>query len=278
MKNILLKTGLIVVIALFTGLTVGAQDVKKEEKKVVIKVVKDGKTVVDTTYLSDKDFDSEEIESLIGDTKGEHKMIKIIKSDGDGEKDIEVIVGGEGELHEFHSKGGNVMFFGEDEKHKSHKGHVRIDKIDGDGKETTISIESDGKNVWTTHGSDVIVKHKGDENLNWTSKDDNVLIELKEIDSEGKGEFEFFGEEKKGQISLDPVGDGVYRLEFESDELQAIIIEVFNGEGDRMFKKKVKNFYGRFLKEIHLADNEVGLFTVRVLQGEKEIIGEFEYK
>jgi len=31
-------------------------------------------------------------------------------------------------------------------------------------------------------------------------------------------------------------------------------------------------------KEMELLDNETGLYTVRVLQGEKEIIAEFEYK
>lgn len=75
---------------------------------------------------------------------------------------------------------------------------------------------------------------------------------------------------KEGKTVLDTVGDGFYRLEFESYDSEPIIIEVFNCEGDRLFKKKVKNFYGRILKLIKLQDNDTGLFTVRVVQGERD--------
>ena len=80
------------------------------------------------------------------------------------------------------------------------------------------------------------------------------------------------------QIQLKPIGDEKYRLEFNSEELDPILIEVYNIEGKRLFKKKVKNFYGRFVKEIELEDNGIGVLTVKVEQGEKKIIGEFEYK
>ena len=59
--------------------------------------------------------------------------------------------------------------------------------------------------------------------------------------------------------------------------MDPIVVEVFNSTGDRLYKKKVKNYYGRFLQEIELEDNESTFFTVKVTQGEKEIIGEFEF-
>ena len=133
-----------------------------------------------------------------------------------------------------------------------------------------FSIKTNAKKI------EKALKKKGKDGLVWTT-DENKLIEIDEIDRHKK-DMMFFSKEKKEHISLELREDGLYRLGFDSDDLEPIQVEVFDSEGNRLFKKKVKNFYGRFLKDVDLGNNETGLFTVRVLQGEKEIIGEFEYK
>ena len=79
MKNITLKYGIIMMAILFTGFSVSAQEEKKEESKMVVKVVKEGKTVLDTTYNMDEDFDKEKIETMIEKLEGEKLLWKILK-------------------------------------------------------------------------------------------------------------------------------------------------------------------------------------------------------
>lgn len=306
MKTMLLKVGAIILILLFAANNLNAQEAEREVKKEVektimmkdskmaVKVIKDGETVIDTIYLMDKNFDKEKIESMINELDGDVKTINIfkkgdkdvmvydfgfdsdekgegkyevIKKMGQGEEEstiiitkkvkdgdeteeqeieMEVIVGdGKEGFHKFHTKEGNVMFFSDDKKHHNIK------------------------------SGNVVVKKIGEDPLVWTT-DESQIIELNELKGKN-GNMMFFAKEKKGQISLDLREDGLYRLGFDSGELEPILIEVFDGEGNRLFKKKVKNFYGRFLKDVDLGNNETGLYTVRVVQGEKEIIGEFEY-
>jgi len=364
MKNIAMKTGVLVLVFIISGLSLFAQDEKKEESKMVVKVMKAGNTVLDTTYLMDEDFDKEKIDAMIEGLKGDHKMVKVMKMGGEGEftydfdiheeidsveggvykwvtkgdkemkfggdvvieeiregedgtiikeyiiksskgdtkaeahgeanvmvvkkmgedvccedgeleDEIEIIMGDGGKIHKFHSKDGNVMFFGDDKNRKVHSGNVII-KSDGKN-EKVITIESDGENSWTTKEGNVFINKKDGKDL-WHVKEGDVSSHVTVVDGIEGNNFMFYSKEKKSHIKLDSKGSGLYRLAFESDELEPIQLEVFDGEGNRLFKKKVKNFYGRFLKDIQLGHNETGLYTVRVLQAEKEIIGEFEYK
>ena len=159
------------------------------------------------------------------------------------------------------------------------------EEYEGDELKTEIElIVGDDKGMHKFHTDEGKTIILGGENVHGKAikhsihKNDKGNVFFFEGDGEGN-EFIFDVKKKEGnQISLDAKGNGDYRLEFVSDELEPIKVEVFDGEGNKLFKKKVKNFYGRFLKDLNLQGNDSGLFTVRVLQGEKEIIGEFEFK
>jgi hypothetical protein len=79
-------------------------------------------------------------------------------------------------------------------------------------------------------------------------------------------------------IQLKNLGEGSFRLSYRSEDLKPIRIEVFDGEGNRLFSQKVRNFLGKYVKDIYLAENDPGFYVIRVRQGSKEEIGEFQIK
>lgn len=310
MKNTTFKFTAILLVFLLAGFGLTAQEKEKEESKMMVMVMKAGKTILDTTFLMDKDFDQEKVEAMVEELDGDSKTINIFKSKGgeavvyDFSSDIEIdsIAGGtmkwitkegnkilitEDVTLEENGEGDVVKYvvkkkLGEGEEKEGDTETIIIKKI-GEGceegeMETEFEVIMDGENTWTTKKNNVLIGHLKGDDISWTTDEGDVHVNVVKGGKHGGQNMMFFSKEREGQISLDSKGDGFYRLEFVSDELEPVKIEVFDGEGNKLFKKKVKNFYGRFLKEVDLGDNETGLFTVRILQGEREIIGEFEYK
>lgn len=228
MKKIIFKTLSILAVGFLIAGTSVAQEKHKEthkeeikkESKFTIKIVKDGKTVIDSTFESSEGIDHEKIHKLIKKFSGEDVYVNLLEASGDHV--FEILEGGD-------SKTMKMKFFSDEDFEFFGEGEFEVIRKDSKNGETVIRIDSK--------------YHK-----------------------------------EKDKIKLKSIGYGVYRLEFNSEELDPILIEVFNSEGKRLFKKKVKNFYGRFIKEIELEDNEISFFSVIVVQGDKEIIGEFEFK
>ncbi len=212
--------------------------VEKEHHAIVIKKGKEGET---------ETFD------ILIDKKGGHKLLET--------KEGNVLI-----------KEGEVFFKGE----KGEKGDVKMIKKKDDLK---WIYESKGDLFFDSAKGDVKVIKKKDDLAFWVDESEGDVVV--DVIKKGEGDNEFFfatAAKTKGQIQLQAKADGMYRLEFNSDELDPIAVAVFDGEGKRLYKKKVRNFYGRFLTEIPLEYNESGFYTVTITQGDKEIIGEFEFK
>ena len=324
---------MLLAILVMTGMTF-AQEKSESKSNVVIKIVNDGKVVVDSTFSFDGDVDKEKIQKLIKKFSGDEVEMKwvdaknnesfgFVYSDEDGvkHKDIKMkIIGGtaadcdhdedcEGDEDcEHHVE---IKSFGDGDKHGHENFYSISTKVLKDGGENEVYVikKGDGDHSESFdiyfdedhdhakmkskkgkflvkegnaffHGDSGAVKIvEGKEDMVWISgKDENIKVDIL---SDGEISPKFFmssQKSKKGQIELRKVDGGDYRLEFNSDELDPILVEVFDGEGKRLYKKKVKNFYGRYLKELPLEYNETGFYTVKVTQGDKEIIGEFEFK
>jgi hypothetical protein len=330
MKRLFFKTlgGLLLSISFVMGSY--AQDVKKdvkEENTVKIMVLKDGKTVIDSTFSFDGDFDKEQINKLVEKYGGEEVKVEVVSTSaktvkgkkldpdekemkvkvyidkedseegdhvinirkvmgnegkeakviimkkGDGEEEVFTILADDADLHK---KGGKVI-----------KGHENLVWIDADGKseyhvkkigDEEVNFffhENDKEDVVEGHAVKMIKKGEEGDPANImffdTEGGDNII----------SGDLAFFSHaapKAKKAIALEHLEGGLFELEINTDDLDPVIIEVFNSTGKRLYKKKVKNYYGRFLQQIELEDNESAFFTVKVTQGDKEIIGEYEFK
>lgn len=251
MKTALVKTlGSLFLTLFFVGGTLAQEKLEKDgktESQMHIKVIKDGKTVLDSTFQASGDFDKKMVNKLIEKYSGDDVQVewqgaayKDISYDVDGKVAKNVVL--------------KLVATTEDEGQEEY--------------EYTIDVDA--------NQAKVIEMDKG---MVWVDEDDsNVVMRVKNLDR--MGNLMFFSDKKarKELISLDKMSDENYKLEINSDELEPIVIEVFNSEGKRLFKKRVKNFYGRFLQNVELEDNESTFFTVKVTQGDKEIISEFEFK
>ena len=289
----------------------------KKENHVKIIIQKEGKAVLDTTFSVDGNLDKEYVNKLVKKYSGDQVNVNVFSSkeemledrnedhDKNCEHEVDVNVKVEGEMIYVTTTGEegehivNIkeIMGDEGDYHKKHNfkvikktdGHVWID---GEKGENVMIFSGDGKDIHKEHG--VKVMKKGDANFWVGDEDSNVVVDLKNLDAKGnaifiegdkidftkKGNFSFFGKAPKAAkkaIALDQIEGDLYKLELNTDVLEPILVEVFNSTGDRLYKKKVKNYYGRFLQEIELEDNESAFFTVKVTQGEKEIIGEFEF-
>ena len=303
-------------LALFVTAGVFAQDVKNEvieENHVKIIIHKEGTAVLDTTFSVDGNLDKEYVNNLVKKYSGDKVNVNVFSSkeemaeecDNDcdhnceHEVDVDVKVDGEmvyitttGEEGEHIVKIKEIMG---DEVHadvrviKKTAGHTWGDR---EKSENVIIFSGDEKDFHKAHGAKIVKKGKanfwvGDSNSNVVvdlknvdAKGDMVFIEGDKMDFAKEGHFSFFSEAPKAAkktIALDQIEGDLYKLELNTDELESILVEVFNSTGDRLYKKRVKNYYGRFLQKIELEGNESAFFTVKVTQGEKEMIGEFEF-
>lgn len=297
MKKLIIKTLGGLFLAAFITVGAFAQEEKKEtkeeikkESKITIKVVKEGGTVLDSTFTLDGDFDKEDINKMVKEFSGADVHMNVFTTDkihgkvsakkamqyqmmihtGDEECEKECEEECEGDI-EVEVDGGMIYITttGEEGEHminiKKMMGDKDVFMVEGENmlkKEGNVMFFGDKDDAHSKH-FEVMQGGHGDEEFIWTGAGENIFVQKANM--------------KKEQIQLSPSNGGDYRLEFNSEDLGPIQIEVFNGEGKRLFRKKVKNFYGRFIKEIELEDNEIGFFTVKVLQGNKEIIGEFEF-
>jgi len=262
------------------------------EKECEHEVEIDVKVEGDMVYVTTTGEEGEHIiniKEILGDKHSKDAKVMIVKKSGDGDTEMFDILLDDEKLHKKHNvkvikKSDDITWI--DEK----DGHVTVDikGVHGDGD--VMFYSTDGKNIHEKHG--VKVMKKGDANFWVGDKDSNVVVEGIEakgnvmfiegdkVDFTKKGDFSFFEKAPKARkraITLDQIEGDLYKLELNTNDLDPLVVEVFNSSGDRLYKKKVKNYYGRFLQEIELEGNESAFFTVKVTQGEKELIGEFEF-
>lgn len=308
MKKTMRRIGWVFITLIFVSAAGWAQE-KEVEKTVKVLIEKDGKVVMDTTYVSLDD--DKKVEKLLKKYKGDvHKEMNVmIYSDGDSL--FSVLEGHEMSKHINITKDGNyvvakagsAVFMDEDGKtntftikSKEGKGEEMEEHIiimsgdDGEKKEHRIKIISNVDECEKVHdcaevhvcdeievAANIMVL-SGDKSkpVTWVSKDhadETIVVEGVEIPEMG-----FFMDSDQQGISLKSMGDDQYRLVYESDILEPITIEVVNGEGKRMFRQKVRKFYGKYMKDIELDETSPRFYTVVVKQGDFEEIGKFQFK
>ena len=310
--SVVLLTGAFLGLGLTNGLVAQEKAEAKTEKeaKVAIKVVKEGKAVLDTTMEIHGELDQEMIDKMIAAHAGDevsvnimkaHKKAAGVKKPGQEKEITMTIVAGEDCEKEVHMKihgdeAEHVVWVTEGEagEHKV----IKMKSVEGKegvkagkkimitqgehGEEAVFEVITDVADIEpiVTQGYKIevddskVVKGEEVKDILFFSDDAKVHnVQGVKLD----GGFAWTAKEEKRAIQLKPLDDGMFRLEVNTDDTEAVVIEVFNATGDRLYKKKVRNYYGRFLQEIELSDNESAFYTVKVTQGEREIIGEFEF-
>ena len=161
MKNITIKAGFLLGLFLLSGVSLFAQEGHKEESKMLVKVMKDGKALLDTTYLMDKDFDQKKIEAMIEDMDGDEKTIKIFKTGGEHSHSVDYFISSEtdsvmkGDL-KWVTKEGNKMIISE---------NIVMEEISEgeDGRITKHIVLRSGDDAGKSEAQYVVVKNIGEK-------------------------------------------------------------------------------------------------------------------
>jgi outer membrane lipoprotein-sorting protein len=205
---------------------------------------KDGKIETISIYTdgSEKEISEDLIFITDEDGKKTEKKIKIVK------------------------KGEPVVAYFKGEKDECEEVDVQVELLSDDIKELKdIVVVSDPK------------KNK----LKWIDEDsvEDLIVDV-DVALDGLDDLAFVTKpmRKSGAIQMENVGDGEYRITYQSEDHQPIKIEVVNGEGQRLFKQRVKNFFGTYKKDVRLDESEPRFYSVKVSQGDKEVIGEFQFR
>lgn len=294
MKNLLVRSLFLVCGLLFTAIFATGQE-SGNKQTVKLKVIKGDKTVVDTVITKAGKVDQEEIDRII--KTGDGKEVRVMVREEGGEKFVEIVsdsvvkvimdtVGGKKVKHAIVTLAdpdmkGTVVYAGKGD-------HGMVTVMAGTNGNKTVRIQK----VMTCEkdscmGKKCCMKAEGKEGL--IKIDEGVAVveplggkvEDRIIIREGIPITDISSFEKENEVNgihLENLGEGSFRLGYRSEDLKPIKIEVFDGEGNRLFDQKVKNFLGKYVKDIYLMENDPGFYLVRVRQGDKEEIGEFQFK
>lgn len=299
-KKIIFLAGLVM---LCTGVI--AQE--KEANKVKIKINKDGKMKIDTAFTVKKDINKEELKKIISSITSEDidldidsvlegidldivvsengkKIIikKISEEDGiwtfcETEEECEHTDGKKSKGNHpkpktsnfwVHKKDGEdedfeLIIYGDDDK--SLKEYIYYDEDEGSkrikiGKDNFHVIKSDKKN---DKDGQIFMKKSG-------KNDETVTIYM----SDDKKDIKYFKHDKSESPNIDlsyNSENGKYIIEFNSEDLDPIEISIFDKSGKKLFKHKVKEFYGKYKKEIDLGSKKNKEFRIEVQQGKTKI-------
>lgn len=162
---------------------------QENEKKVHVKVIKNGKTTVDTTFAI-KDIENDDLHKKISELAG---------IDFDVETGTDIVITGDDPHHKkIHCKHGSYVIVSEDENDSCKvikKKVVKVKKAHGDEKEYTIKViadtednesedieiiikEADSGTVFVSKNVKVIKSvDEGDEKI-------KIIVEIEEVDKE----------------------------------------------------------------------------------------------
>lgn len=203
-RQLITKSLLVLVLALFTGGMLTAQEKKVEKKAIKVMVTEDddGNIKIDTTILMGAEFDGK-WESIIEDEELLEKLkdIKVDVSLDDDGRTIVVKSTGEGNIsynYSIDSLNDGTIFFSADAIMKD----IHIDRVDGDSTITVI-VKSDGDDkedkimIWHSddqhkdidHAAEykVVVAKSADIDLDVEKGEKTITYRIK-VDDDGEGE------------------------------------------------------------------------------------------
>jgi hypothetical protein len=149
-----------------------------------------------------------------------------------------------------------------------------------DGNENVKIISCNGKNGETVDFDLAEMLENIEVQLtNIDSITKNYTVIIKEIDNEDikskKSEKQKTSVAKILKLSDFSVSpnptNGIVNLKFSSDFKDAVKITVINLEGKKVFSEKIKNFDGKYNKDIDLSKEESGTYFINILQDNKQL-------
>ncbi len=151
-------------------------------------------------------------------------------------------------------------------------------KSDRNGKiNKAIIMSPDGENVEVKEGMDAyrFVTDEGEEIIIVTN------IELKDIDKSERKELTKKGIVKKNEnqkleaadLKIFPnPNEGNFRLSFRLEDKSSPFIKIFDQSGNIVYSEQVKNFRGKYDKEIALNDDiKKGIYFLQIIQNAKSV-------
>ena len=135
-------------------------------------------------------------------------------------------------------------------------------------EEKTITVTVDGEDVDVQNIEDgkkiIIVKTK----VNIHESEDATHEELKSAGiKEKKGDLEV----ENLQFSPNP-SNGKFNLSFSVKEKKKVTINIYNIKGNLVYSETLKDFEGKYDKEIDISDEESGTYFIQIIQGIYDII------
>jgi len=135
-------------------------------------------------------------------------------------------------------------------------------------EEKTITVTVDGEDVDVQNIEDgkkiIIVKTK----VNIHESEDATQEELKSAGiKEKKGDLEV----ENLQFSPNP-SNGKFNLSFSVKEKKKVTINIYNIKGNLVYSETLKDFEGKYDKEIDISDEESGTYFIQIIQGIYDII------
>jgi len=273
-----------------------------KELEVSVSVLDDGKKIM-VKKISEKDgqWTVEETEEFSGDeiktksakakayvvTSGDMKidileemdenkfeyLIKADKSDNDEDEYVVVIKTDDGHKEiiktkkPYSRKKTNVWVSDDSEDvHFFNKGGKNFTIHKSDGK---VNVK-EGDFMWTTEEGEIheIKGEKGD--VIFITEDGKH--EMIKFDGEKKFVMKKSGDIDQAMVDLSfDEESGKYILEYNSESNDPVSIQIFDKNGKQLFKKKIKEFYGKYKDKIELGSKKNKEFKIEIQQGKKKI-------
>ncbi|TAF67525.1 MAG: T9SS C-terminal target domain-containing protein [Cytophagales bacterium] len=272
MKNLTILAFLLP-IALFQQQTTQAQEIKKENKVVIIK---NGEKLVDETFNGElpehvkKDLEEKGIQFSFEEKEG--KMT--FNLDEEELKDLKKIDTQKGNVHVFIRKGDedNVKVFNELPEHVKkdleEKG-IHFSFEEKDGKMTFNLDEEELKNL----SGDEIKVFKWESNKDSASeKTIRIIIRNDEVKTEQNNTNISTEQPFTQNLSIYPnPNDGSFKLSFQTQKKGDVWIEIADLQGNKVYEETIEDFAGSYEGTIQINKANKGLHVLKISQNGKVV-------
>ena len=252
------------------------------EQKIIIKKCKDGEDI-SLIYSDDVEWEGEQMINIEVEDSDDGK--KVIIKEEDGEVKEYIIEGDEG-AYMINEDGDIIKVEGDGEVIWTDDGDntwVSVTEEDG-GNQKIIIKKTDGTtDVQTVDGKEYeedvfvnVMKTKdGDKTTIITTK--CIIKSLNEEDKKSleKAGVDLAPESNENKLEMDKLSfhpnpsNGKFTLKFNTEQKGDTDIRIYDINGKEVYNERVRNFDGKYEKEIDISENGSGTYFLKVSQGEK---------
>ncbi len=252
------------------------------EQKIIIKKCKDGEDI-SLIYSDDVEWEGEQMINIEVEDSDDGK--KVIIKEENGEVKEYIIEGDEG-AYMINEDGdiikvegdGEIIWTGDGEntwvsvtEEEGGKQKIIVKKTDG-----TIDVQTvDGKECAEDVFVNVMKTKDGDKTTVITTK--CIIKSLNEKDKKSleKAGVDLAPESNDNKLEMDKLSfhpnpsDGKFTLKFNTEQKGDTDIRIYDINGKEVYNERVRNFDGKYEKEIDISENGSGTYFLKVSQGEK---------